>query len=190
MLAWEDEGKESEDEQTEFVLVATAPRDRTELELWSGGADRRMEEKVYARRTKAVAEPAKGASQARRHPKERLICQTSAIVVEPGKIAVRGVAVDTRAQSALMGQRLAEQLKRQGKLEIIGKGMRMMTAEGGPPKWMPCTKEPLEITLLLGEEGETKIRVQCGLLAGMELVYKVGAQICMWEEKMQFRGKY
>ncbi|GJP68257.1 hypothetical protein CLOP_g24981 [Closterium sp. NIES-67] len=62
-----------------------------------------------------------------------------------------------------MGRQLAERLKEVGQVNVIKKGMLIMTAEGGPPKWIPSTKEPLEITLLPGQEQETRIRVQCGI---------------------------
>ncbi|GJP61827.1 hypothetical protein CLOP_g18951 [Closterium sp. NIES-67] len=76
--------------------------------------------------------------------------------------------------------------------------MLIITAEGGPPKWMPSTKEPVEVVLLPGQKGETRIRVQCGLsesedydlLVGMELIYKIGAQIDAWGEKLSFRTEY
>ncbi|GJP83300.1 hypothetical protein CLOP_g13463 [Closterium sp. NIES-67] len=67
-----------------------------------------------------------------------------------------------------MGRKLAERLRQQGKLETVSKGMLIMTAEGGPPKWMPSTKEPVEIALLPGQKEETKIRDQAWCMTEQE----------------------
>ncbi|CAI7839674.1 unnamed protein product [Closterium sp. NIES-53] len=79
----------------------------------------------------------------------------------------------------------------------VERGILLMTAKGGGAKGMPSTKRPVEITLLPGTE-ECCIRLKCGVsqskdydvLVGMELLYKVGATICTWQEKLLYRTQY
>ncbi|CAI7735718.1 unnamed protein product, partial [Closterium sp. NIES-54] len=173
---------------------------REELGLRSKGVDSRTNDKTYERRGPKIQQSGDEKRIARRRPEERMVCQPTALVAELGVVAVRGIrvdnaVVDTGAQSVLIGKKLGEQLKAQGDLELVERGLLILTAEGGAPKWMPCTMEPIEITLQPGEKGETKIRVQCGMtesddydiLLGMELLFRVGATICTWEERVQYR---
>ncbi|CAI7874661.1 unnamed protein product [Closterium sp. NIES-54] len=204
LLAWEDEEEEDYGEgEAEYGTVAMSPRDRESLGLRSGGKDGRAEPKQPMRRTSKVPEGTNKPETARRHPEERLVCQPTALVVEPKAVAVRGIlvenaVVDTGAQSVLLGRKLTEQLKAQGCWETVRRGILIMTAEGGAPKWMPCTKDLIEITLQPGVEGETTIRVQCGLtesddydiLLGMELLYKIGTTICTWQEQVLYRSEF
>ncbi|CAI7742404.1 unnamed protein product, partial [Closterium sp. NIES-54] len=204
LLAWEDdEGKGSDEGEPEYGTMAIPPRERGDLGLRSKGVDGRAEQKQQEKRISRQPEGSGSSRTARRHPEERLVCQSTALVVEPKAVAVRGIlvenaVVDTGAQSVLIGKKLTEQLRAQGELEIVSKGILIMTADGGPPKWMPCTREPIEITLRPGEKGETKIRVQCGLtesedydiLLGMELLFKIGTMICTWEEQVLYRPDF
>ncbi|CAI7933580.1 unnamed protein product [Closterium sp. NIES-54] len=180
--------------------MALQPRPREELGLRSKGVDGRTNDKTYERRGPKIQQSGDEKRTARRRPEERIVCQPTASLAKPGAVAVRGIrmdnaVVDTGAQSVLIGKKLAEQLKAQGDLELVERGLLILTAEGGAPKWMPCTKEPIEISLQLGEKGETKIRVQCGMtesddydiLLGMELLFRVGATICTLEEQVQYR---
>ncbi|GJP64066.1 hypothetical protein CLOP_g21097 [Closterium sp. NIES-67] len=140
MMAWEDDdAEEEEDQESEYALVATLPWERADLGLRSGGVDGRKELKTETRSKKPGREPEEGGDRAKRHPEDRLVCHTSALLAEAGSIAVQGMKVDnaiidTGAQSVLMGRKLAERLRKQGKLETVTKGMLIMTAEGGPPK--------------------------------------------------------
>ncbi|CAI7779207.1 unnamed protein product [Closterium sp. NIES-54] len=76
--------------------------------------------------------------------------------------------------------------------------MLVMTAEGGEPKWLPCTKNLVEIVLMPGREEQTSIRLQCGIsdsegfdvLLGTDLIWGVGMTICTWKEKVKFRKQY
>ncbi|CAI7784301.1 unnamed protein product, partial [Closterium sp. NIES-54] len=57
---------------------------------------------------------------------------------------------------------------------------------------------PIEVVLLPGTEKECCIRLNCGvsesedydILVGMELLYRVGATICTWQEKVLYRVQY
>ncbi|CAI7839924.1 unnamed protein product [Closterium sp. NIES-54] len=200
LLAWEEDEEESDEEEPEYGTMALQPRPREELGLRSKGVDGRTNDKTYERRGPKIQQSGDEKRTAWRRPEERMVCQPTALVAKPGAVAVRGIrmdnaVVDTRAQSVLIGKKLAEQLKAQGDLELVERGLLIMTTEGGAPKWMPCTKEPIEITLQPREKGETKIRVQCGMtesdnydiLLGMELLFRVGATICTWEEQVQYR---
>ncbi|CAI7818818.1 unnamed protein product [Closterium sp. NIES-54] len=204
LLAWEDdEGEGSDEGEPEYGTMAIPPRERGDLGLRSKGVDGRAEQKQQEKRISRQPEGSGSSRTARRHPEERLVCQPTALVVEPKAVAVRGIlvenaVVDTGAQSVLIGKKLTEQLRAQGELEIVSKGILIMTADAGAPKWMPCTREPIEITLRPGEKGETKIRVQCGLtesedydiLLGMELLFKIGTMICTWEEQVLYRPDF
>ncbi|CAI7796255.1 unnamed protein product [Closterium sp. NIES-54] len=155
------------------------------------------------RRTSKAPEGTDKPKTARRHLEERLVCQPTALVVEPKAVAVLGILVedamvDTGAQSVLLGRKLTKQLKAQGGWETVRWGILIMTAEGGAPKWMPCTKDLIEITLQPGGEGETTIRVQFGLtesddydiLLGMGLLYKIGTTICTSQEQVLYRSDF
>ncbi|CAI7850249.1 unnamed protein product [Closterium sp. NIES-54] len=200
LLAWEENEEESDEEEPEYGTMALQPRPREELGLRSKGVDGRTNDKTYERRGPKIQQIGDEKRTARRRPEERMVCQPTTLVAEPRAVAVRGIrvdnaVVDTGAQNVLIGKKLGEHLKAQGDLELVERGLLIMTAEGGAPKWMPCTKEPIKITLQPGEKGETKIRVQCGMtesddydiVLGMELLFRVGATICTWEKRVQYR---
>ncbi|CAI7921020.1 unnamed protein product [Closterium sp. NIES-53] len=108
---------------------------------------------------------------------------------------VKKAIIDTGAQSVMLGKGMAERLGLMAPERQVAKGMLVMTAEGGEPKWMPCTRTPIELTLLPGGEHETRIRIKCGIsesedfdvLVGAEMVFAVGMSICTWTEKVEFR---
>ncbi|CAI7864534.1 unnamed protein product [Closterium sp. NIES-54] len=169
----------------------------------SGGKDGRRElgKKEQVKGEKPT-EPALERAPAR-HPQERLACQTSVLLLEKGAMEVEGekvktAIIDTGAQSVMLGKGMAERLGLLAPERHVKKGMLVMTAEGGEPKWMPCTRTPIEVTLLPGGEHETKIRMKCGIsesedfdvLVGTELVYAVGMTICTWTEKVEFWTRY
>ncbi|CAI7833637.1 unnamed protein product [Closterium sp. NIES-53] len=139
----------------------------------------------------------------RRHPNERLVCQASVLIAEKGSLTMGGLPVrqaiiDTGAHHVLIGKGLANQLKLDVSGRTIERGILLMTAEGGEPKWMPKTRRPVEVVLLPGTEKECCIRLQCGVsesedydvLVRMELLYRIGATICTWQEKVLFRVQY
>ncbi|CAI7927686.1 unnamed protein product [Closterium sp. NIES-54] len=104
----------------------------------------------------------------RRHPNERLVCQASVLIAEKGSLTVGGLPVrqaiiDTGAHHVLIGKGLANQLKLDISGRTIERGILLMTAEGGEPKWMPKSRRPVEVVLLPGIEKECCIRLQCGV---------------------------
>ncbi|CAI7734670.1 unnamed protein product [Closterium sp. NIES-53] len=108
------------------------------------------------------------------------------------------VTIDTGAQSVMLGKGMAERLGLMAPERQVAKGMLVLTVEGGEPKWMPCTRTPIELTLLPGGEHETRIRIKCGIsesedfdvLVGTEMVFAMGMSICTWTEKVEFRTRY
>ncbi|CAI7849114.1 unnamed protein product [Closterium sp. NIES-54] len=200
MYARDEEGEEVE-QDVQCALMAW--RGREEMGLRSGGKDGRRElgKKEQVKGEKPT-EPALERAPAR-HPQERLACQTSVLLLEKGAMEVEGekvktAIIDTGAQSVMLGKGMAERLGLLAPERHVKKGMLVMTAEGGEPKWMPCTRTPMEVTLLPRGEHETKIRMKCGIsesedfdvLVGTELVYAVGMTICTWREKVEFRTRY
>ncbi|CAI7874169.1 unnamed protein product [Closterium sp. NIES-53] len=138
-----------------------------------------------------------------RHPKERMVCQPSVLTIEKGGITVGGVAVaqaiiDTGAHHFLLGKDLAQRLELDQPNRLITQGIMVMTAEGGEPKWMACTRMPVEVILRPGTKDECRIRMRCGispsedydLLIVMELLYRIGATICTWQEKVLYSAQY
>ncbi|CAI7851725.1 unnamed protein product, partial [Closterium sp. NIES-54] len=105
--------------------------------------------------------------------------------------------IDTGAHHALIGKGLAKQLNLDLPGRLIERGI-LLTVKGGQPKWMPRTKRPIEVVVLPGTEKECCIQLQCGVsdsedydvLVGMELLYRVGATICTWQEKVLYHVQY
>ncbi|CAI7861434.1 unnamed protein product [Closterium sp. NIES-53] len=200
MYARDEEGEEVE-QDVQCALMAW--RGREEMGLRSGGKDgRRGQGRKEQVKGEKPADPALEQAPAR-HPQERLACQTSVLLLEKGAMEVEGekvktAIIDTGAQSVMLGRGMAERLGLLAQERHVEKGMLVMTTEGGEPKWMPCTRMPIEVTLLPGGEHETKIRMKCGIsesedfdvLVGTELVYAVGMTICTWTEKVEFRTRY
>ncbi|CAI7783389.1 unnamed protein product [Closterium sp. NIES-53] len=179
-------------------------RSREELGLRSGGKDGRKEHIVKEKgRPRREPEEDCGEEEPARHPKERLASQATVLMAGAGTVAVGGemartAILDTGAQSVMLGKRLAEKLGLTGPGQHIRRGMLVMTAEGGEPKWLPCTKNLVEIVLMPGREEQTSIRLQCGIsdsegfdvLLGTDLIWGVGMTICTWKEKVKFRKQY
>ncbi|CAI7769995.1 unnamed protein product [Closterium sp. NIES-54] len=155
MYARDEEGEEVE-QDVQCALMAW--RGREEMGLRSGGKDgkRELGKKEQVKGEKPT-EPALERAPAR-HPQERLACQTSVLLLEKGAMEVEGekvktAIIDTGAQSVMLGKGMAERLGLLAPERHVKKGMLVMTAEGGEPKWMPCTRTPIEVTLLPGGGG-------------------------------------
>ncbi|CAI7932902.1 unnamed protein product [Closterium sp. NIES-54] len=177
------------DPEYQFMVL----RNRDDLGLRSGGRDGRKEHVVKERKRPASnkEEQRDRIEEPSRHPKDRLASQATVLMVEPGAVMVGGekaktTMLDTGAQSVMLGKRMAHKLGLTGPGQSVKKGMLVMTAEGGEPKWLPCTKTPIEVTLLPGQEGQTCLQVQCGIsesedfdvLLGTDLIWGVGMTIC------------
>ncbi|CAI7755972.1 unnamed protein product [Closterium sp. NIES-53] len=141
MYARDEEGEEVE-QDVQCALMAW--RGREEMGLRRGGKDGRRElgKKEQVKGEKPT-EPALERAPAR-HPQERLACQTSVLLLEKGAMEVEGekvktAIIDTGAQSVMLGKGMAERLGLLAPERHVKKGMLVMTAEGGEPKWMPCT---------------------------------------------------
>ncbi|CAI7756882.1 unnamed protein product [Closterium sp. NIES-53] len=174
-----------------------------EMGLRSGGKDGRREQgRKESERGQKPGEPALEQPPAR-HPQERLACQTSVLLLEGGAMEVevekvKTAIIDTGAQGVMLGKGMAERLGLMAPETHMAKGMLVMTAEEGEPQWMPCTRVPIEVTLLPGGEHETNIRMKCGIsesedfdvLVGTELVFAVGMTICTWTERVEFCTRY
>ncbi|CAI7845143.1 unnamed protein product [Closterium sp. NIES-54] len=200
MYARDDEGEEVEPD-AQCALMAW--RGREEMGLRSGGRDGRQEYGRKERERGHKPDPMAQEKPPARHPQERLACQTSVLLVGAGAMEVEGkqvktAIIDTGEQSVTLGKGMAEWLGLMAPERQVAKSMLVMTAEGGESKWMPCTRTPIELTLLPGGEHETRIRIKCGIsesedfyvLVGTEMVFAVGMSICTWTEKVEFRTRY
>ncbi|CAI7879932.1 unnamed protein product [Closterium sp. NIES-53] len=196
MYARDDEGGEVEPD-AQCALMAW--RGREEMGPRSGGRDGRQEHGRKEHERGHKPDPVAQEKPPARHPQERLACQTSVLLVGAGAMAVEGkqvktAIIDTGAQSVMLSKGMAEWLGLMAPGRLVEKGMLVMTAEGGEPKWMPCTRTPIELTLLPGGEHKTRIRIKCGIsesedfdvLVGREMVFAVGMSICTWTEKVEF----
>ncbi|CAI7905126.1 unnamed protein product [Closterium sp. NIES-54] len=200
MYARDDEGEEVEPD-AQCALMAW--RGREEMGLRSGGRDGTQEHGRKERERGHKPDPMAQEKTPARHLQERLACQNSVLLVGAGAMEVEGkqvktAIIDTGAQSVMLGKGMAERLGLMALERQVAKGMLVMTAEGGEPKWMPYTRTPIELTLLPGGEHETRIRIKCGIsesegfdvLVGTEMVFAVGMSICTWTEKVEFQTRY
>ncbi|CAI7909129.1 unnamed protein product [Closterium sp. NIES-54] len=199
LMAW---GVREDDEvEHEEQLAYMAWRGREEMGLRSGGKDGRREQvrKEWERGQKP--EEKEERCTAARHPQERLACQTSVLLIQNGALTVEGekaktAIIDTGAQ--ILGKGMAEKLGLWAPDRHVMKGMLVMMAEGGESKWMPCTRTPIELTVLKGEKHKTPVRIRCGIsksedfdvLVGTEMIFALGMTICFWKETVEFRTRW
>ncbi|CAI7904424.1 unnamed protein product [Closterium sp. NIES-53] len=165
----EEEEREEEERLPEHTFLAMCCRE--EMGLRSGGKDGRKEHivKERGRPKQKTEEESEGDEEPARHPKDRLASQATVLVAEAGTVTVGGeiaktAILDTGAQSVMLGKRLAQKLGLTGQGQHIKRGMLVMTAEGGEPKWLPCTKTPVEVVLMPGRDEQTSIRLSVGSL--------------------------
>ncbi|CAI7834033.1 unnamed protein product, partial [Closterium sp. NIES-53] len=201
LMAWgvrEDDEVEHE-EQPGYMTW----RGREEMGLRSGGKDGRREQVRKERERGQKPEEKEERCTAARHPQERLACQTSVLLIQNGALTVEGekaktAIIDTGAQSVILGKGMAEKLGLWAPDRHVMKGMLVMTAEGGESKWMPCTRAPIELTVLKGEKHEMPVRIRCGIsesedfdvLVGTEMIFASGMTICFWKETVEFRTRW
>ncbi|CAI7733511.1 unnamed protein product [Closterium sp. NIES-54] len=211
--------EESDEEGPEPIFMAANPgREREDLGLLSGAADGRRGTTTVRRGPRAtideaVEEAAGAAEEAmqravarmgpRRHPFERMVARPCVVEALEGMVAVEGkypstTIIDTGASQVLVGRRLAERLGLHRAENVTPEGVRIQTAEGGDGTWLPRTIRPQEVVLAPGRAEETRIRVHClvsdledyDLLLGMELLYKVGAVVDTWAERVTYQPLY
>ncbi|CAI7834231.1 unnamed protein product [Closterium sp. NIES-53] len=102
------------------------------------------------------------------------------------------------AVHVLIGRRLAENLQLHKLERLVAEGYLLMTADKGEAKWMPKTRQSMALMLNPGTLEQYTLRVYCGVsesedfvvLIGVEYLFGIGATICMWEEKVQYRVRY
>ncbi|GJP84708.1 hypothetical protein CLOP_g14758 [Closterium sp. NIES-67] len=209
---------DTEEKGEPFFMASGGGRDKEELGLRSGGVDRRREVQQGRRGPRARVSPTPGRTgpaeaEARapaggrhgphRHPFERMAAKPCVVEAMEGAVAVEGkypgtTIIDTGASQVLVGRRLAERLGLHREENVTPEGVRIQTAEGGAGKWLPRTLRPQEVVLAPGAEDETRIRVHClvsdsddyDLLLGMELLYKIGAVVDTWTEKVTYQPRY
>ncbi|CAI5964179.1 unnamed protein product [Closterium sp. NIES-64] len=211
--------EESDEEGPEPIFMAANPgREREDLGLRSGAADGRRGTATVRRGPRAtvdeaVEEAAGAAEEAvqravarmgpRRHPFERMAARPCVVEALEGTVAVEGkypgtTIIDTGASQVLVGRRLAKRLGLHRAENVTPEGVRIQTAEGGDGTWLPRTIRPQEVVLAPGRAEETRIRVHClvsdsedyDLLLGMELLYKVGAVVDTWAERVTYQPLY
>ncbi|GJP34393.1 hypothetical protein CLOM_g18840 [Closterium sp. NIES-68] len=209
---------EDEGEGEPLFMASDGERSREELGLRSGGVDGRRTrtpgrsgprarvDRSVERAAEAVEEAvrrARGSHEPMRHPFERMAARPCVVEALEGAVAVEGkylgtTIIDTGASQVLVGRRLAERLGLHQAENVTPERVRIQTAEGGVGKWLPRSLRPQEVVLAPGSEDEARIRVHClvsdsddyDLLLGMDLLYKVGAVVDTWAERVQYQPRY
>ncbi|CAI7732417.1 unnamed protein product [Closterium sp. NIES-53] len=192
-------GAEEEDTQSHasFPLMAKPGARQEASRQWGDGLLRAgIAGRGYVREKRCAEDP-EFEDKAFRHPKERMICHSMVLVATKGSVVVGGIPVDlaiidTGSHHVLIGKGLVEQMQLHEEGRLRERGFSVMTAEGGEPKWLPCTWQTVEIVLKPRERDKCRVKLTCrvtqsedyDLLMGIRLLYAIGATICTWQEKV------